>query len=79
MRAISHYKHTKLKNTKIYSKGALVDHTKISTNENFPLYGNNTIMMMDVQYSIQYKHTGLTTKGFLQLYIATLFKTFSAL
>jgi hypothetical protein len=34
-RAISHCKHTKLK---IYSKGALVSHTKISTNKNFPLY-----------------------------------------
>ena len=39
MRTISHSKHTKLKNTKIYSKGILVNHTKISTNENFPLYG----------------------------------------
>ena len=39
MRAISRSKHTKLKNTKIYSKGVLVNHTKISTNENFPLYG----------------------------------------
>ena len=39
MRAISHSKHTKLKSTKIYSKGVLVNHTKISTNENFPLYG----------------------------------------
>ena len=39
MRAISRSKHTKLKkNTKIYSKGVLVNHTKISTNENFPLY-----------------------------------------
>ena len=28
------------KNTKIYSKGVLADHTKISTNKNFPLYGN---------------------------------------
>ena len=40
MRAISRSKHTKLKNTKIYSKGVLVNHMKISTNENFPLYGN---------------------------------------
>ena len=32
--------YTKLKNTKIYSKGILVNHTKISTNENFPLYGS---------------------------------------
>ena len=39
MCAISHSKHTKLKNTKIYSKGVLASHTKISTNENFPLYG----------------------------------------
>jgi hypothetical protein len=39
MRTISHCKHTKLKHTKIYSKGALFNHTKISTNENFPLYG----------------------------------------
>ena len=39
MCTISHSKHTKLKNTKIYSKGILVNHTKISTNENFPLYG----------------------------------------
>ena len=39
MRAISRSKHTKLKNMKIYSKGVLVNHTKISTNENFPLYG----------------------------------------
>ena len=38
MRAISSRKHTKLKNTKIYSKGVLVNHTKISTNENIPLY-----------------------------------------
>ena len=38
MRAISRSKHTKLKSTKIYSKGVLVNHTKISTNENFPLY-----------------------------------------
>ena len=40
MRAISRSKHTKLKNTKIYSKGVLVNHTKISTNENIPLYGS---------------------------------------
>ena len=33
-------KRMKLKNTKIYSKGVLVNHMKISTNENFPLYGN---------------------------------------
>ena len=39
MRTISRSKHTKLNNTKIYSKGILVNHTKISTNENFPLYG----------------------------------------
>ena len=39
MRAISRSKHTKLKNTKIYSKGVLVNHTKSSTNENFLLYG----------------------------------------
>ena len=39
MRAISRSKHTKFKNTKIYSNGVLVNHTKISTNENFPLYG----------------------------------------
>ena len=39
MRAMSRSKHTKLKNTKIYSKGVLANHTKISTNENFPLYG----------------------------------------
>ena len=37
MRAISRSKHTKLKNTKIYSKGVLANHMKISTNENFPL------------------------------------------
>ena len=40
MREISRSKHTKLKNTKIYSKGVLAGHTKISTNENFPLYGS---------------------------------------
>ena len=40
MHTISHSKHTKLKNTKIYSKGILVNHTKISTNEIFPLYGS---------------------------------------
>ena len=40
MCAISRSKHTKLKNIKIYSKGILVNHTKISTNKNFPLpYG----------------------------------------
>ena len=39
MRTISSRRHTKLKNTKFYSKGVLVNHTKISTNENFPLYG----------------------------------------
>ena len=39
MCAFSSNKHTKLKSTKIYSKGVLVNHTKISTNENFPLYG----------------------------------------
>ena len=39
MRAIFHSKHTKLKYTKIYSKGVLASHTKISTDENFPLYG----------------------------------------
>ena len=33
MHAISRSKHTKFKNTKIYSKGVLVNHTKISTNE----------------------------------------------
>ena len=43
MRTISHSKHTKLKNTKIYSKGILVNHTKISTNENFPLYGRHRL------------------------------------
>ena len=37
MRAISRSSHTKLKNMKIYSKGVLVNHTKITTNENFPL------------------------------------------
>ena len=41
MHAISRSKHTKLKNTKIYSKGVLVNHTKISTNENFPLYSTS--------------------------------------
>ena len=47
MRAISRSKHTKLKNTKIYSKGVLVNHTKISTNENFPLYGTlNTLQYL---------------------------------
>jgi hypothetical protein len=30
MRAISHCKHAKLKNTNIYSKGALVYHTKLA-------------------------------------------------
>ena len=30
----------KLKSTKIYSKGVLVNYTKISINENFPLYGS---------------------------------------
>ena len=40
MRAISHSKHTKLKN---YSKGVLINHTKISTNENFPLYSSITV------------------------------------
>ena len=43
IRTISCSKHTKLKNTKIYSKGVLVNHTKISTNENFPLYGNTAV------------------------------------
>ena len=43
MRAISSSKHMKLKSTIIYSKGVLVNHTKISTNEiqNFPLYGTS--------------------------------------
>ena len=31
--------HAKFKTTKIYSQGILVNHTKICTNENFPLYG----------------------------------------
>ena len=43
MRAISCRKHMKLKNTKFYSKGVLVNHTKISTNKNFPLYDINGI------------------------------------
>ena len=42
MRAISRCKYSKLKSTKIYSKGVLVNHTKISINENFPLYGMAT-------------------------------------
>jgi hypothetical protein len=48
MRVISHCKHTKLKNTKIYSKGALVNHTKISTNENFPLYGSSLVRITEL-------------------------------
>ena len=41
MCAIFHSKHTKLKTMKIYStcKGVSAKHTKISTNENFLLYG----------------------------------------
>ena len=46
MRTISRSKHTKLKNTKIYSKGVLVNHTKISTNESFPLYGICTVELL---------------------------------
>ncbi len=49
MRAISHCKHTKLKNTKIYSEDALVNHTKISTNENFPLYGIHLYLLFSRQ------------------------------
>ena len=41
MRAISGSKYTK-----IYSKGVLVSHTKISINEIFPLYGNNIIIIV---------------------------------
>ena len=37
MHTISRSKHTKLRNMKSYSKGILVNHTKISTNENFLL------------------------------------------
>ena len=39
MRKISRSKHMKFKKSKIYSKGVLVNYTKISTNENFSLYG----------------------------------------
>ena len=46
MRTISRSKHTKLKSTKIYSKGVLVNHTKISTNESFPLYGICTVELL---------------------------------
>ena len=49
---ISHCKHTKLKNTKIYSKGALVNHTKISTNKNFPLYIPNPYLFLLLCYFI---------------------------
>ena len=41
MRAISRSKRTKLLSTKIYSKGILANHAKISTNENFPLYSTS--------------------------------------
>ena len=46
MSTISHSKHTKSKTTKIYSKGVLVNHTKISINENFPLYCNSLYMCL---------------------------------
>ena len=60
MRAISRSKHTKLKNTKIYSKGVLVNHMKISTNKNFPLYqrctSNITLRMIIILNDIVAKN-----------------------
>ena len=38
VRNFQQQEHTKLKTTKIYSKGGLVNHTKKSTNKNFSLY-----------------------------------------
>ena len=38
-----------IKNAIIYSKGALVNNTKISTNKNFPLYGNHWWVSQDIQ------------------------------
>ena len=57
MRAMSRSKHTKLKNTKIYSKGVLANHMKISTNENFPLYGKITYVQQE--YESKFDHIQL--------------------
>ena len=40
MRAVDH---AKFKTTKIYSQGILVDYSKFCTNENFPLYCNDSL------------------------------------
>ena len=62
MRTMSHSKHTKLKNTKIYSKGVLANHTKISTNENFPLYSNTPRMHSRAIQSKQTTYTPILRK-----------------
>ena len=49
--------HTKIKNTKFYSQGVLVNDTKNCINENFPLYGN--VKVKSVVYYVLQSFTGL--------------------